>query len=60
MKPLKTAPQILEHHAPFIEDYCYKHELPYDCVLKAMRTYAKYKSYIAYEKWYQEAINQMK
>lgn len=56
MKPLKTAPQILEHY------YTYGMSLKYGKIqiLKAMRCYSKYKSDIAYEKGYQTAINQMK
>lgn len=58
-KQLKTAPQFLEHYAPYIEDYCWKYGLQISCVLKAMRLYTKYKSDIAYEKWFQSCLKQL-
>lgn len=55
MKPLRTAPQILEHYSEWQIWRVEKEQ-----AIKAMRVYAKYKSDIAYEKGYQAAINQMK
>ncbi len=50
MKPIKTAPQILEHYLGYtgIGDYT-------DNILKAMRHYARVKIEKEYEKLYQEA-----
>ena len=55
MKKLRTAPQILENYCSDMNLFNYQ-----ECMIKAMRCYAKYKSDIAYEKGYQTAINQMK
>lgn len=52
MKPLKTATKILREYIPayLISDEKY--------LLKAMRAYSKYKSDIAYEKWYRACQEQ--
>lgn len=55
MKSLRTAPQILEHYLGYTGIWDYT-----DSILKAMRHYSKYKSDIAYEKGYQEALKQLK
>lgn len=54
MKSLKTAPQILEHYTTW---YYYWRQIKE--ILKAMRCYAKYKSDVAYEKWFQTALKML-
>lgn len=56
MKPLKTAPQILEHYVKIDWEELQFWLALQDEILKAMRSYAKYKSDIAYEKWFQTAL----
>lgn len=58
MKPLKTAPQILEYYTAISNWVLWWSK--YTAILKAMRHYARVKSDKAYELWYKTAINQMK
>lgn len=61
MKKLKTAPQFLEHYAPFITDI-----FEWDYILKAMRAYAKYQverereklKDELHEEWYSACLEQ--
>lgn len=56
MKSLKTASQILEHYLGYrLSDI----GLLEESILKAMRFYSKYKSDIAYEKWFQTALKML-